>query len=227
MKRTVSVWLEGDEVSVPEWVNDLESFRRWTDDDDFPEHGRVAYLCGEVWIDLSKEQLFAHNRVKTICTTVLGGLVEAESSGLYFGDGAFLSNEEGDVSNQPDGTFISNRSLAENRVRMVEGKEDGLVEVEGSPDMVLEIVSRSSVRKDTVTLRAAYAAAGVGEYWLINARATPLTFDLLVLSKGAYRAAKKKAGWQFSPAFARWFRLVPFEQAGFASFKLEARAEWP
>lgn len=44
-------------VSIPTWVVDLESFRRWCDADDFPEHGRVWYLKGEVWIDMSKERV--------------------------------------------------------------------------------------------------------------------------------------------------------------------------
>ena len=34
------VFLEAETIRVPEWVVDLESFRRWSDDDDFPERGR-------------------------------------------------------------------------------------------------------------------------------------------------------------------------------------------
>jgi len=30
-----------NEVSVPSWVVDLESFRRWADADDFPDHARI------------------------------------------------------------------------------------------------------------------------------------------------------------------------------------------
>ena len=47
------VLLYDSEVRVPGWVVDLESFRRWTDDDAFPEFGRFSYLNGEVWEDLS------------------------------------------------------------------------------------------------------------------------------------------------------------------------------
>src|SRR5262245_33006936 len=105
--KSVQLILDEGPFSLPEWVNDLESFRRWADDDDFPENGRISYLQGDIWIDMSKEQLFTHNAVKTACTVTLGGLVEAEKLGLYFSDGAYVSSEAGDVSNQPDGTFVS------------------------------------------------------------------------------------------------------------------------
>ena len=51
-------------ISVPCWVVDIDSFRRWTDCDDFPTTGRVWWLCGEVWADMSKEQIFSHLAVK-------------------------------------------------------------------------------------------------------------------------------------------------------------------
>src|SRR5262245_46192645 len=55
---------ESLEVTVPDWVLDLESFRRWADSDDFSEKDRVCWMGGEVLIDLSKEQLFTHGQVK-------------------------------------------------------------------------------------------------------------------------------------------------------------------
>src|SRR5262249_18295982 len=126
------VFLEDSEICVPGWVNDLESFRRWSDDDDFPEKGRISFLLGEVWIDMSKEQLFSHNQVKSEFTIVLGTFVKANRRGRYFTDGAFVSNVEGDVSNQPDGIFVSTASLSEGRVRIIEGRSEGHVELEGS-----------------------------------------------------------------------------------------------
>src|SRR5690242_2669958 len=115
------VFVEGETIRVPGWVNDLESFRRWTDDDDFPETGRISYLQGEVWIDMSKEQLFSHNQVKTEFTSVLATFVKAGRLGRYFSDGAYLSNVEADISNQADGAFVSAEALSSRRVRVVEG----------------------------------------------------------------------------------------------------------
>lgn len=223
-QRTV----EPRSFDVPEWVNDLESFRRWTDDDAFPEYGRIAFLRGALWIDMSKEQLFTHNEVKSEVNTVLRTVVRAERLGRYFHDGAFVSNEAANVSNQPDGVFVSKAALAEGRVRVIEGRTSGYVELEGSPSMVMEVVSDSSVDKDTAVLRSAFAAAGIGEYWLIDARGRRLRFDLFVLAKKTYRLPKKEAGWAFSPAFSRWFQLTPSEgDDGHPEFTLESRTERP
>ncbi|MEA2326245.1 MAG: hypothetical protein QOE68_1204 [Thermoanaerobaculia bacterium] len=40
--------------------------------------------------------------------------------------------------------------------------------VQGSPDLLLEILSPSNTRYDEVTKRALYERTGVGEYWIIN-----------------------------------------------------------
>jgi hypothetical protein len=144
----VTIFSESDQVRVPSWVVDLESFRRWADADDFPKTGRIGFLKGEVWVDMSKEQVFSHVLVKTKFAAVLGSLAEAGQLGMYLVDGVLFSNEPADVSAKPDGLFVANATLQSGRVQVVEGMEEGYLEVEGSPDMVLEVVSRSSVRKD-------------------------------------------------------------------------------
>jgi hypothetical protein len=40
----VTFVIESDRVSVPEWVTDLASFRRWAESEDYPETGRICYL---------------------------------------------------------------------------------------------------------------------------------------------------------------------------------------
>src|SRR5216683_400891 len=95
---------ESAEVHVPDWVVDLESFRRWADADDFPETGKTWYLKGEVWVDMSKEQIFTHLQVKTEFTVVLGGLVKESQIGLFLADGLLFSNVEADISGNPDAT---------------------------------------------------------------------------------------------------------------------------
>jgi Uma2 family endonuclease len=197
-----------EEVRVPAWVVDLESFRRWADSDDFPEKERIWFLKGGIWIDMSKEQVFTHVAVKTEITVVLGGLVKSERLGRYWADGVFLSNVAADIAGKPDGTFVTWKSLQAERVRLVEGMEEGHLELEGSPDMVLEVVSRSSVHKDTVTLRQAYWEAGIREYWLVDVRQEPLRFDILRNTTAGYVAARRRDSWLKSAAFGRSFRLT-------------------
>src|ERR1700722_4818693 len=165
---------ESVQVSVPDWVVDLESFRRWTDADDFPEIGCIWYLKGEVWVDISKEQLFSHNQVKGKLARALTSVVDSVESGRYLMSGALLTNVRANISGKPDGLFLSYESLRSKRLTLVAGKYEGYDELEGSPDMVLEVVSRSPAHKDCVTLRQAYWEADIREYWLVDARKEPL-----------------------------------------------------
>jgi Uma2 family endonuclease len=216
----ITVLTESAQVRVPSWVADLDSFRRWTDADDFPETGRIWFLKGEVWVDISKEQVFSHVLVKTEYAIVLGSLAKAENLGLFLGDGALLTNEAADISGKPDGMFLANESLQAGRVRLVEGMEEGYLEVAGSPDMVLEVISRTSVNKDKVVLRQAYWEAGVREYWLVDARQEPLAFDILKHTARGYTATRKTQGWLRSNVFGKAFRLVarptPLGHPGYA-----------
>jgi Uma2 family endonuclease len=220
----VTIVNENEYVSVPEWVVDLDSFRRWADSDDFPETGRIWYIKGEVWIDMSREQLFSHLMLKNEFASILTGLIKTDKRGLFFPDGLFLSNVHADIAGNPDGTFISYKSLESGDVRLIEGKRGGFVEVEGSPDMVLEVISRSSVTKDRVTMRQAYWEAGVREYWLVDARKEPLTFDVLKRGTKGYVAARKQDGWIKSAVFGKSFRLTQqSDPLGHPQFALEVK----
>src|SRR5256885_8764701 len=76
--------------------------------------------------------------------------------------------------------------------------EEGYLELEGTPDMVLEVVSESSVQKDTKRLRQLYWQAGIREYWLVDARREPdrkstrLNSSHLVISYAVFCLKKKK-----------------------------------
>lgn len=211
-------------VSIPTWVVDLESFRRWADADDFPDDGRAWYLKGEVWIDMSKQQIFTHVLVKTEFTIVLGNLVKTAGLGLFLGDGALLSNSDADISGVPDALFVSQATLESDRVHLVEGWEAGHVELEGTPDMALEVVSDSSVHKDKVVLRQAYWQAGIREYWLVDARKEPVDFDILRHTARGYAATRKRDGWLKSAVFGKFFQLTQRVNAlGHPEFALNIR----
>jgi Uma2 family endonuclease len=199
---------EGVQVVIPNWVTNIDAFRRWVDADDFPENGRIWWLKGEVWADMSKEQIFTHVLVKTELTIVLGSLVKREQLGQFLTDGLLLSNFAADISGKPDSTFLSTATLQSDRVRLIEGKEGGFVELQGSPDMVLEILSTSSVKKDTVVLKQAYWEAGIPEYWLVDVRGEPLQFDIFRHTPQGYVARRKQGGWIKSAVFGKSFQLT-------------------
>jgi Uma2 family endonuclease len=206
--RSVTVADETRQVSVPSWVVDLDSFCQWVETDVVPEKLRVWYLKGEVWIDMSKEQVITHVLLKTRFFIVLGALVDAGRLGRFYADGLFLRNKAADVAGNPDAVFASTATLLAKRLRPVPGKKGGIVALEGSPDMVLEIVSTSSVRKDNVVMKQAYWEAGAREYWLVDARKEPLTFDIFRHTAKGYTATRKQDGWLKSAVFGKSFRLT-------------------
>jgi Uma2 family endonuclease len=198
-----------DKVRIPGGLDTLDAFRTWARSEEFPARGRYAYLNGEMWVDLSMEQPFTHNRVKTKFTTTLDTLVDEAGLGEVFSDGMLLSNAAAILSTEPDATFVSFETMRSGRVRLVEGAVEGFTELEGTPDMVLEVVSETSVRKDTETLRDLYWKAGIPEYWLVDVRGDEPVFTILRHTARGYAATRHQAGgWLRSAVFDRSFRLT-------------------
>jgi len=213
-----------DKVRIPAWVVDLESFRRWARSEEFPDRGRFSYLRGEVWVDLSMEQLFSHNQVKTEYTVVVGGLVRSVNLGYFFSDRTSLSNPSADLFTEPDGLFVSWEALRSGRIRLVEGAEEGFVELEGTPDMVLEIISPTSVRKDTVVMRELYWHAGIAEFWLVDARGQAPRFEILRHTPEGYVATEAVDGFLPSAVFGKAFQLTQqTDPLGHPHFTLSVR----
>ncbi len=207
-----------EQVRIPAWVKDLKSFRRWARSDDFPEQGWFSHLNGELWVDLSMERLI-HNQIKTTYTIVVGGMVVAENVGRYLSDRMLLTNLDALLSTEPDGMYCSYESLEKGRVHFKEG--DDTLEILGTPDMVLEIVSKTLVQKDTVILPDLYWQAEIPEYWLVDPRAEPVQFDILRYTSRKYVAARKQEGWVKSSVFGKAFRLS--RRRGVSEFSLEIR----
>lgn len=213
------------DVTVPDGITDLEAFRRWAYSDDFPEGGRVHFINGKVWVDTTMEQIYSHNQVKTQFAAVLTMLVEKENLGRYFGDGAFLTNVEVGLGNEPDGMFVSYETFDKQLMRQIPSGDNGCLELAGRPDMVLEVVSKNSVHKDTVELPEVYFRAGIPECWLVDARKDPIKFDVLRHDGREYIAAQEESdGWLKSNVFGRSFRLTrTTDRSGNPKFTLEVR----
>ncbi|MBI3203172.1 MAG: Uma2 family endonuclease [Myxococcales bacterium] len=201
----VAVNIDGDRVRVPVSALDLGGFRGWVKSPDFPEAVRAAFVAGELFVEMSPESIESHNKVKAEVTSEVVRLAREESLGETYVDGALLTNEEAGVSTEPDLMFATWDTLRSGRLRLVEkvGTEGEFVEVLGSPDLVVEVVSDSSVQKDLVKLRAAYARAGIPEYWIIDARGAELAFEVLELVAGTYRASTNADGHAVSRVLAR------------------------
>ena len=186
----------------------LDEFRQWTYSDDFPEHGRITFLGKEMFIDMSAERVNSHVSVKVEICTVLGNLVRKKKSGKFFFDGTRFVHVAAEVSNEPDALFATWETFKNGTFRRIPTADgEDTIELEGTPDWVMEIISPSSVTKDRTKLRHCYHFAGVPEYWLIDARGEDLEFDILVHGKDDYEPTKSVKGWQVSPTFSKQFRL--------------------
>jgi Uma2 family endonuclease len=201
---------EGQVIRVPVSACTLAGFRVWSNSDTFPESGRISFLGDEIFIDMTHERLESHVKVKFEVTRVPGNLVVEHDLGTFYADGTRIVNEAAELSNEPDAAFVSWASREAGLVRPVPSTTgDGdFTELEGTPDWVLEIVSPSSVGKDTERLRERYHRAGIPEYWLIDARGEEIDFQILEWRATGYVAARRRGGWQKSRVFGRSFRLV-------------------
>ena len=210
---------EQQDIRIPGWVCDLASFRLWAKSGEFPDRGWYAHLNGELWVDPTLERL-AHNQRRSAFAQVLMPLLEED--GLLLGGRMLLTNVEADFSTEPDGMFLSYEALRAGRVRLAEG-EDSL-EVEGSPDVVVEVVSPTSRQKDTIVLRELYWRAGVREYWLADPRRHDLVFDILKHGSKGYTPARKQGGWIRSAVCGKSFRLSrSTDPAGLPAYTLAVR----
>ncbi len=197
-------------IVVPPTAVTLDGFRAWAHSDSFPECARITFASGRLFIEMSPERYETHLKIKEVISRVLGSLVHELDLGDYYPDGGFITNQPAGVSNEPDAMFASWESLEAGKLAPPsDGPQDGQhIELVGTPDWVCEIVSDTSVEKDTTVLLEAYHKAGISEYWLIDARSEEISFRLLVWADGGYRAAESREGWQTSPVFDREFQLT-------------------
>src|SRR5262245_20310262 len=157
------------DIVIPGWVVDLASFRRWALVDTSEPNRLASYLAGTIYVDPSMEKLFTHNQVKGAFAISIANLLGPNPQGMFVHDRMLLTNTTADLSTEPDGLFFFWETVGSGRFAMIEGVDD-IVELVGTPDMVLEVVSKGSVTKDVKTLRELYWKAGIPEYWLVDAR---------------------------------------------------------
>lgn len=217
-----------EQVEIPLTLQSLADFRRWATSDAFPEHGRIDYVAGCIEVDFSPEDLHTHGKLKTELVVVLGQRIKERQLGELYTDSTRISCPDADLSVEPDLVFVSDASLDSGRVLLVPksgGAPDRYVEMEGPPDLVVEIVSDASVRKDTERLPAAYFRAGVPEFWLIDARGETLLFQIHRPGPTAYTAVTPEPdGYQHSPTLTLSYRLTRSRNAkGRLTFDLETK----
>ena len=113
---------DGLVLCIPASAHTINGFREWVKSDDFLEKVRVTFISGEITLDMSKEEIETHNKVKTEIMWVLGSLDRDAEIGTLYTEGVLISHEGAEVSNNPDGIYVTWESIDAGRVRMVRAK---------------------------------------------------------------------------------------------------------
>src|SRR5262249_19488207 len=213
-----------EQIAIPGWINDLDSYRRWAHSDGYPEHGWVSFLNGRIWVDSSMEEFLTHNRVKGAYAFAVMGVLHGASIGDFVHDRMLLSNGAANLSTEPDGLFYLWETMRSSRLKLVPGKREGYMELEGTPDGVLEVVSQTSERQDKVELGNVSWNAQIPESWLGDPRTDPPQFDILRHTPAGYEPTPSNAGWLRSEILGKEFRLMrQVDPLGHSQFVVEVR----
>ena len=212
-------------IEIPT-IHNLAEFRRWALSEEFPQRGRIDYIAGRIEVDTSPEDFFTHGTFKSEIAARIKNRVDELDLGHTLIADTRISSVTGDLSAEPDVVVISHQAFDEQRVVLVpkaSGEPDRFVEVEGGPDLVVEIVSDSSEKKDLRRLPAAYFRAGIRELWLLDARGAELRFDVLHRGSDAFQPAERGAdGYQRSDVLSARCRLQRTRHArGYWVYRLE------
>ncbi len=210
-------------LEIPEAIHSLDAFRAWVPT--LEEHGpRVHFSQGRVHIEMSPQDLRTHEPVIDGIRHTLRQLAREMDLGRYHSPPSWLTVKETDLSTEPDGFLVRFDSFLSGRVGINPERESEML---GAPDMVLEVVSKTSAKKDLVELVEDYAHAGIAEYWTVDARRAAIEFRILVLGRrGRYRAQPtSRDGWVASRVWGRAFRLVrSLDRANMPDYRLESRS---
>jgi Uma2 family endonuclease len=156
-----------------------EEYLAWADEDT-----RAEWSNGEVIIDMPPQH--RHQNIVEFLDRLLGLFVSIFDLGQLRVAPFELKIAPEGSSREPDLMFIANANL------------DHLTDerVVGPPDLIIEIVSSSSVHRDRVDKFDEYESGGVPEYWIID-----------------NRPSQQKA-WFYQLDAARRYQSVPVETTG-------------
>lgn len=216
---------DANAVVIPQSAHTWLGFRDWALSDAFPQRGKYTFSSEGLIVDMSPESLETHNYIKADVGLVVHGLIRQQDLGRFLADRVLFSNESANISTEPDSMYIGGRTIQEGRCTLRESKRAGVnIEVLGSPDWILEVVSPTSIHKDKVLLREGYFRAHVGEYWIIDALGDDIDFQILTPGDTSFVAVESRDGWTNSPLFGKSFRLTSeVSKSGFLQYTLHAR----
>ena len=147
---------------------------------ELPDDGRqYEILDGELFV--SPAPVPRHQGVSRNLLIILGTFIKDRKLGTIFDAPIDLILAPTTIA-QPDLVFIR------------AGRESILTEraIEGPPDLVVEIISPSTDRKDRTTKAALYARHGIAHYWIVEPKERAV--EIYELEGAAYRRVTAETG---------------------------------
>jgi Uma2 family endonuclease len=133
--------------------------------------GRYEIVDGEIF--MTPAPSIRHQDISSRLHSRLGPFLESSGAGRLFAAPTGVRFSD-DVVVQPDLLVV----LAEHRSRIAEQV------IDGPPDLVVEILSPGTARRDLVAKRELYARFGVPEYWIVDSEGSNI--EVLTPEHGAY-----------------------------------------
>lgn len=169
-----------------------EQFRQWAGEDAFAE-----WVDGEVIIAMPPKR--KHQSIVLFLARLLGEFVEVTGQGEVITAPFEVFLPSRPASCEPDIIVV----LGDNLQHLTEER------FTGAPDLVVEVVSEDSVRRDRVEKFLEYEREGVKEYWLVDSRSGHAGVEVFALEQGSFvPLGVDEEGWLESQVLPG-FRVKP------------------
>jgi Uma2 family endonuclease len=128
----------------------FEEFLEWANEDTFAEwvDGRVIFMTTDAM----------HQQISAFLFKILIHFVEERDLGDVWGPPFVMRAQRGGPGREPDLLYFSKQTLERVRGNWLEGPAD----------LVVEVVSSESRKRDRIEKFREYAESGVREYWIID-----------------------------------------------------------
>jgi len=156
------------------------AFKRWVEHRPMADINRYELTNGR--IIMTPPASWEHAEVEARVIRVLGDFVGRHNLGKVFGSSAGYDLPSGDTL-EPDASFISQERWA----RGPQVRRGQFLKI--APNLVVEILSPATARRDRIEKKKIYEANGVEEYWLVDPYQREVTVFHLV--GGKYGVGKR------------------------------------
>jgi Uma2 family endonuclease len=151
-----------------------KTFKRWVENRPMGDINRYELASGRIL--MTPPAAWEHAKIEAKVIRILEDFVSKHNLGTVFGSSAGYELPSGDTL-EPDASFIS-------RQRWSKGPQPRRGQfLKIVPNLVVEILSPATARRDRIEKKRVYEANGVDEYWLVDPYRREITVFHLVGGK--------------------------------------------